>query len=125
LVTIGTPAALKEEVGEGRLTLTITNPDDRARAVNALVSLPIVTRAEAAGSVVAYVADTASNVAPILRLLDQQGVEVAAVDQARATLDDVFLRYTGRRPRDEAPASSSVSSIFASVHGRRRHGGSR
>ena len=42
-----------------------------------------------------------------------------AVEQARASLDDVFLRYTGARPRTETRVQGAVSSIFAAAHGRR------
>lgn len=56
----------------------------------------------------------------MLRLLDGQGIGVAAVSQTQASLDDVFLRYTGARPRDEAPVTGTVSSMFATAHGRRK-----
>jgi hypothetical protein len=58
-------------------------------------------------------------VAPVIRWLDAEGIQVVAVEQARASLDDVFLRYTGDRPRTEARVQSAVSSILAAAHGRR------
>ena len=123
LIRAGTPAALKEEVGGGRLELTLAGPSDRAAAAALLAGSPAVIRAVPAGDdgpVVAYVADPAAAVAPVLRLLDSQGIGVAAVSQAQASLDDVFLRYTGARPRDEAPVTGTVSSMFAAAHGRRK-----
>ena len=37
----------------------------------------------------------------ILRLLDQNGTPIRTVTLARPTLDDVFLRLTGRSLREE------------------------
>jgi len=123
LIRAGTPAALKEEVGGGRLELALDGPADRTAAAALLAGSPAVIRAvpeEPDGLVVAYVADPAAAVAPVLRLLDSRGIGVAAVRQAQASLDDVFLRYTGARPRDEAPVTGTVSSMFAAAHGRRK-----
>jgi ABC-2 type transport system ATP-binding protein len=44
--------------------------------------------------------DTA--VGPILKSLDDAGVEMAGLSTARPSLDDVFLRHTGRSLRDTA-----------------------
>ena len=57
----------------------------------------------------------------MLRLLEAEGIEVVALEQAQASLDDVFLRYTGEQPRVEARVEGAVSGMFASSHGRRRH----
>lgn len=89
-----------------------------------LASSPEVTRVEPGqpgDPLVVYVDDARASVAPVLRLLETEGVEVAGVEQAQASLDDVFLRYTGERPRVEARVEGAVSSMFAAAHGRRRH----
>ncbi len=39
---------------------------------------------------------------------------------ANATLDDVFLKHTGSKPRSEAPARHAMSGILAAAHGRGR-----
>jgi ABC-type multidrug transport system ATPase subunit len=122
LVAVGTPASLKQEVGGGRLALTLGDEAGRARAAAALRSCPGVTRVEpgaAGGVVLVYVTDPSADLVPVVRLLDAEGVPVAAVEQARASLDDVFLRYTGRRPRAEARVRGAVSGVFAAAHGRR------
>jgi ABC-2 type transport system ATP-binding protein len=122
LVTIGTPDALKQEVGGGRLLLRIHDENDHARAARALAACPAVTRVqpgEPADPLVVYVDDVGASVAPVIRRLDEARVPVAAVEQARASLDDVFLRYTGDRPRTEARVQGAVSSTFAAAHGRR------
>ena len=120
LVKEGTPAALKEEVGEGRLRLTLANGADPARAARALAGCPEVVSVEPGDPLVARVRSVGPSLAPVIRLLDEAGISLAGVETEQATLDDVFLRYTGRAPRVEAPAANSVSSLFAAAHGRRR-----
>jgi ABC-2 type transport system ATP-binding protein len=126
LVTVGTPPALKQEVGGGRLTLTLVDEVSVARAARALASYPDVTRVQPGPSgdalvLVVYVDDARASVPPVLRLLEADGIQVASLEQAQASLDDVFLRYTGARPRAEAKVKGAVSSMFGAAHGRRRH----
>ncbi|MGO9082799.1 MAG: ATP-binding cassette domain-containing protein [Streptosporangiaceae bacterium] len=120
LVTVGTPTALKAEVGGGRLALTIPDQASRDAAERLLASFPGVARVEAGDPLVVYVHDVTSSLVPVLRRLGDEGIEISSAEQASASLDDVFLRYTGQRPREEtAPERGAVSSLFAAVHGRR------
>jgi ABC-2 type transport system ATP-binding protein len=124
LVRIGTPRALKQEVGGGRLMLTIQDEVGRAWAAQVLASCPDVTRVHPGrpgDPLVVYVDDARTSVAPVLRLLDAEGIQVESLEQAQASLDDVFLHYTGERPRAEAEVVGAVSSVFAAAHGRRQH----
>jgi ABC-2 type transport system ATP-binding protein len=120
LVKEGTPAALKEEVGEGRLRLTLANGADPARAARAVALCPEVVSVEPGDPLVVRLRSVGPSLAPVIRLLDEADIGVAGVETERARLDDVFLRYTGHAPRAEAPVGSSVSSLFAAAHGRRR-----
>jgi ABC-2 type transport system ATP-binding protein len=124
LVRLGTPDELKRDVGGGRITLTLEEEGERRRAAHALLDLCEVVRVEPgepARSVVVHVADARTSVVPLLQRLSDEGVRVTAVDQQRASLDDVFIRYTGERPQVEARMEGAVSSVFAAAHGRRRH----
>jgi daunorubicin resistance ABC transporter ATP-binding subunit len=124
LVRIGTPAKLKDEVGGGRVVLTIGDPADRSRAADVLATSDGVVSVQdgdaPGGPLVVHVRDAAASVVPIIKLMTAKQISVGAVEQAEASLDDVFLRYTGDRPRAEPPARGAVSSIFAAAHGRRR-----
>jgi ABC-type multidrug transport system ATPase subunit len=95
LLRLGAPTALKQEVGGGRLKLTIADQDAAARAARVLASWPGATHVQPGDPLVVYVGDAAASVAPVLGLLNGEGINVAALEQARASLDDVFLRYTG------------------------------
>jgi ABC-2 type transport system ATP-binding protein len=124
LLTVGTPQALKQEVGGGRLALTFVDQGSVEPALRALASCKAVTGVQPGPSgdaLVVYVDDARASVAPVLRLLEGDGIEVASLEQAQASLDDVFLRYTGARPRAEARIEGAVSSMFGAAHGRRRH----
>jgi len=44
-----------------------------------------------------YLEDGAGSIAEIVRLLDRESIRVGAIAVARPSLDDVFLRATGRR----------------------------
>jgi ABC-2 type transport system ATP-binding protein len=120
LVTVGKPAALKAELRQGRLALAIPDAGERARAERLLRDCAWVAAVEPGNPIVVHVADAASGVAPLVRLVDEAGIQVAAVEQRGVTLDDVFVRYTGRLPRTEAPIVGATSGLFASAHGRRR-----
>jgi ABC-type multidrug transport system ATPase subunit len=119
LITTGTPAELKEQVGQGRIMLTIPDAADRYTAAQLLAGLPQVARVEEGQPLTVHVHEVASSIVPVIQALDGAGIEVTAVDQAKATLDDVFLQHTGHRPRVEARVEGAVSSIFSAVHGRR------
>jgi ABC-2 type transport system ATP-binding protein len=127
LVTIGTPRALKEEVGGGRLLLRLGDHSESAAAtLEALRGLPEVTRAESSESagpddpLVVYVEDPETAVVTVLRELERRGIGVVGVEPFQASLDDVFLHYTGERPRAEARMVGKVSGMFNAVHGKRR-----
>ena len=47
-----------------------------------------------------YVEEGASAMIEILRLLDSEGIGIQSLTVAEPTLDDVFLRQTGRSLRD-------------------------
>jgi ABC-type multidrug transport system ATPase subunit len=122
LVALGTPASLKREVGGGRLVVTLGEEAGRTLAARALASCPGVTRVQPGmpgEALVAYVEDPGVALVRAVRLLDAEGIPAAAVEQARVSLDDVFLRYTGQRPRAEARVRGAVSGVFAAAHGRR------
>jgi ABC-2 type transport system ATP-binding protein len=118
LLTVGTPSALKGEVGEGRIEVTLVRREDIPLAAATLGSAPGVTRVLPGQPLAVFVRDVRGSVAPIVRHLDQERIRIASVEMARASLDDVFLRYTGGRPRIDARVERAPSSLFATAHGR-------
>ncbi|MDP9244649.1 MAG: ATP-binding cassette domain-containing protein [Chloroflexota bacterium] len=97
---IGTPDELKSMVGGD--IVTITTADNTAAAAQIAVlagSAPIADN----GSLRVEVADGAGFVP---RLVREAGVEVTSVAFHRPSLDDVFLKLTGRAIREEEAASN-------------------
>ena len=124
VVRLGTPEELKREVGGGTVTITLDHRNDRRRAAHALLPVDGVVGVEPGAdgsSIEVRVGDASRSVLELLKRLEIEGIPVGAVDQARASLDDVYLRYTGERPRVEARMEGAVSSVFAAAHGRRQH----
>ena len=108
IVIEGTPRHLKRQVSGESVVLNLRDPD-RAAADRALATLraePFVREITSDGDVVRlYVEDGSAALPQILRLLDGQGVGVRSVQLSEPTLDDVFLRQTGRSLRDAGPLS--------------------
>ena len=97
LVAEGTPADLKGKVGKPTVHVVVADPDTAGRARQALGKLGEVEPAEAATpNVVALPApDGTSSLAPVVRVLDEERIEVESIEIHSPTLDDVFLAVTG------------------------------
>ena len=97
IVAEGTPARLKAEMGHDVVRLTLNGAD--AAATEAAVSdLRGLERVVAEPDALAlYIEDGAAAIAEVVRRLDSRGIEVGGIALSRPSLDDVFLRATGRR----------------------------
>jgi len=105
LVAEGTPDALKRQIAGDVITLTLAGSNDsvpQAQAV--LAGQPFVRehQAQAEGQIQLYVERGDEALPGILRVLDENGVAIRAVSLNRPSLDDVFLRKTGRSLRESA-----------------------
>src|SRR5262245_16122603 len=90
----GTPAALKAQVGRSHLELTIAgDAAERAHEILARFGEPMPSRD---GILMVQLEHGASDVAPIVRALDDADLCVESLDLVQPTLDDVFVAKTGR-----------------------------
>ncbi|RJK96163.1 ATP-binding cassette domain-containing protein [Vallicoccus soli] len=95
-----TPARLKAELAGDRLVLRLGDADAAARAAGRLRAAG-AGEVEADGAQVrARLADAPALVPRLLHDLEAAGAPVASVEVSRPTLDDVFLRLTGRSLRE-------------------------
>jgi ABC-2 type transport system ATP-binding protein len=93
IVAEDTPAALKAQVGHPHLEIRLTDGAvDRAREVVARFGRPLP---EKDGVVMVEVEHGASEIAPVVRALDEAGLLVESLDLVEPTLDDVFVEKTG------------------------------
>ncbi|HZJ27189.1 MAG TPA: ATP-binding cassette domain-containing protein [Acidimicrobiia bacterium] len=115
VVVIDTPAALKASVGRDRVQL---RTDDDEAAIAALGERFGLEATVSEGEVCVQVVGGEEFVP---RLFAELGVPIRAVSVARPTLDDVFMRYTGRTIRDaEASASErNRNNVFVRAGTRR------
>ena len=105
IVAEGTPTALKKLVAGD--TISVGLMDDRKNAAIAalLAQKPYVRDFTVDDCHLRIVVEEGSKVMPeILRLFDQESIEVATITLAVPTLDDVFLKQTGRTLRDTESA---------------------
>ncbi|HZD69117.1 MAG TPA: ATP-binding cassette domain-containing protein [Actinomycetes bacterium] len=106
IVVEGTPDQLKASVGKDRVALR--SDDDRA----AIASLRERFGLEATVSEGAVTFHVGGGEEFVPRLFAELGVPIRAISVARPTLDDVFMRYTGRTIRDaEASTAERLRSV--------------
>ena len=103
LVAEGTPRILKQQVAGDAILISL-RPGDHSgeRAAAVLRREPYVRELTAEdGQVRLYVDDGGTALPQLIRLLDRAGIGVRSISMSEPTLDDVFLRQTGRSLRDE------------------------
>ena len=103
VVAEGTPRELKQQVAGDAIQIALRQDDhETERAAPMLRSEPYVRELAAQdGQVRLYVDDGGTALPQLIRLLDQGGIGIRSISMSEPTLDDVFLRQTGRSLRDE------------------------
>lgn len=110
----GTPDGLKRDVGADTVILQLDTDADRGdaeggldrqraevrRLLGGLVSPEAVT--DHPSGISLAVPNASSAVPEVLRRLEGDGVRISGLSMTQPSLDDVFLRYTGRHIREEA-----------------------
>jgi ABC-2 type transport system ATP-binding protein len=101
VVTSGTPDELKGELRGDAVHVelpALRDDADAARVRRVLEALPAVRDVVIAGRDVSARSDDGAAAVPVvLAELQRAGVNAASVAVARPSLDDVYLRHTGRR----------------------------
>jgi ABC-2 type transport system ATP-binding protein len=98
VVVTGTPDELKGELRGDAVHVELPADADPARVRQVLAALPAVRDVVIAGRGVSARSDDGAVAVPIvLAGLQRAGVNAASVAVARPSLDDVYLRHTGRR----------------------------
>jgi ABC-2 type transport system ATP-binding protein len=101
IVAQGTPEELKRAIAGDVVTFTVAG--DAQAALDAVTGQDFVREARLDGGSIQLYVDRGEVAMPaILRLLDTAGLRLTAVELHRPSLDDVFLRQTGRSLRETA-----------------------
>jgi len=102
IVAEGTPEELKRAVAGDVVTLSVAG-DRQQAALDLLKAQGFVREASGEDGLVRLYVDRGEVAMPaILRLLDSSGMQLRTMELHRPSLDDVFLRKTGRSLRETA-----------------------
>ena len=122
IVVMGTPGELKQSIGGDVVTLSPceTGADKCAEFVSRtqtiLSNQSFVLGTQATDGDLAVYVNKGESAAPnIMRLLAKEGIDVETMSVSRPSLDDVFLKYTGRTIR----AEEGIATTFAQIQRRR------
>ena len=102
VIAEGTSDELKTQVGGERLDVTLEDRDDRRAAIEALHAM--AAERPTCDDTVVHVPLRAHRgaIAEAVRLLDEQNVAIDDIAIRRPTLDDVFMKLTGRTAEEVA-----------------------
>ncbi len=98
----GTPEELKRQIAGDVVTIAVDGDQRAARKLLAEQQFvrQVEEGAELAETIRLYVDDGESALPHLMRLLDAKGLRLKTISLERPSLDDVFLRKTGRSLRD-------------------------
>jgi ABC-2 type transport system ATP-binding protein len=109
VVTSGTPDELKGELRGDVVHVALPADTDASLVASVLAGLPEVREVLVAGRDVSARSDDGAAAVPVvLAELQRAGIRAASVAVARPSLDDVYLRHTGRRYSESAPAGANA-----------------
>jgi ABC-2 type transport system ATP-binding protein len=121
IVAEGTPIDLKREIGADSIRIALENCErDKAKAKELLKSMEGVNMVVDAGQeecLNVYAKNAGPLVADIVRAFDSSDIKLLSVTFSSPSLDDVFLRHTGRRIRAEAPVKAGSNRMFGGSRG--------
>jgi ABC-2 type transport system ATP-binding protein len=119
IVAQGTPAELKAEIGADAITITMKDAqgksDDSVRAKGRQIvqDLPAVTNIVDSGDGLTIYAKNGGYFIPdLVRAFDKSDIKLVSINLSTPTLDDVFLKHTGKRIRVEE-LQKQAPSMFA------------
>jgi ABC-2 type transport system ATP-binding protein len=98
VVAAGSPDQLKAQLHGDTVYVELAVPGDPARLDVVLRQVPAVREVSVTGTQLSARADDGATTLPTLLIeLERAGIAVHGITAARPTLDDVYLRYAGRR----------------------------
>ena len=106
IVASGSPSELKAEIGADAISLSVEGADGNSasyeKAKEVLKGVHgIREMVDSDGGLTVYAQNASTLVPDIVRALDTSGVKLSSINLSRPSLDDVFMKHTGRRIRAE------------------------
>jgi ABC-2 type transport system ATP-binding protein len=123
IVAQGTPEEMKREIAADTVSLTIANGQDAAGTLsgNAIIATARKALSMISGvteiinsdnGLIVYGNNGALIVPEIVRALDKAQVKISSINISTPTLDDVFLKHTGRRIRTQGQQGTEDRDII-------------
>ncbi len=107
IVALGSPAELKKQIAGDIITLGFATAPEAATASAILDANPLILERHTSDTVLQVYVDKGNEALPALfGLLGQGGVSAKTVTLSRPSLDDVFLKLTGRSLRESESTSA-------------------
>ncbi len=101
LIANGSPLELKEAMGGDTIALTL-NPSIRAKAKEILKTVKGISDVlDSNEGVTVYAENGGEKAIEVVTMLDRNGIRPSYLTISSPTLDDVFMKHTGRRIRSE------------------------
>jgi ABC-2 type transport system ATP-binding protein len=103
IVASGSPSTLKSQIGADSIHLTLENCErDRPRAKEIIQTMTGVSEVMDSGKCIdIYAKNAGLLIADIVRALDASDIRLNLVTFSQPSLDDVFMKHTGRHMREE------------------------
>jgi ABC-2 type transport system ATP-binding protein len=124
IVAEGSPSDLKKEIGADAITISMKNAqgktDDsvKATAKEIISKMPqVVNIVESGDGLTIYVKEGGYFIPELVRAFDKSDITLVSINLSTPSLDDVFLKHTGKRIRVEELVKDTSSGRFG---GRRR-----
>ncbi len=106
IVALGSPSELKREISGDIVKLGFADGESAQRALEALQSLAFVKDSLAVETTLnLHVEQGDDNLPALMMTLHQRNIAIKNIRLSRPSLDDVFLKLTGRTLRDSSDAS--------------------
>ncbi|MEA3138144.1 MAG: type transport system ATP-binding protein [Gammaproteobacteria bacterium] len=107
IVALGTPAELKRQIAGDIVNLGFADAKTAQQALAALSGSAFITDSSSADAVLAlHVERGDENLPTLMMQLHQQNIAIKNIRLSRPSLDDVFLKLTGRSIRDSGDGST-------------------
>jgi len=121
IVAEGSPLGLKKEIGADAITITVQDKTDgadeaaKSTARDILSKIPAVMNiADSADGLTIYVKNGGLFVPELVRAFDKTNIELISINISTPSLDDVFLKHTGKRIRREELVKEATTGRFGS-----------
>ena len=109
IVASGSPLELKREIGADSIRISLENCEkDKERTKELIKSLTDVNQIlDSEECLTVYAKNAGLLIADIVRALDSSDIRLASVTFSSPSLDDVFMKHTGKRIRTEELVEAS------------------